>query len=159
MAETLIHFVVCEQDKEPAIDQSSGAEINKRHGAVVPIRASGGKQDFACEVDMSKHAGKLYEGANHHGTGDAQFVNCPMCKETEEYKKAFADHESHTREDRGRFAGIFKRATQAVHTSAFDKQRANAQGGTEGVVGGSGASEQPTKTVAPAGLSEPVTAG
>jgi len=159
-AETLIHFVVCQGDAEPVIAQSDGVEINKKFGAVVPVRASGGKQDFACDLDMSKHAGKLYEGAHHHGTGDAQFVNCPLCKDTEAWKKAFAEHESHTRADRGRYAGIFKRAgSQAVHAGATDKQGADAQGGTQGAVGGSGASEPSAKAESPAGLPEPVKAG
>ncbi len=162
-AETLIHFVVCECDADPQIAQLDGVAINKAFGAVTPVRASGGKQNFACDLDMRKFAGKLYEGAHHHGTGDAQFVNCPLCKDTEAFQKAFAEHESHTRTDRGRYAGIFARAggqpAKVVHTGNADKQGAASQGGAEGAVGGSGVPQQPAKAKAPAELPTSVPKG
>lgn len=139
---TLIHFVVVsDPDDAVAIQQLSGAEPNKSHGAVVPVKAVTGKQQFACcltpdragskaNLCMRKHAGKQFEGANHGGTGDPQFVNCPMCLETFEYKEAMAEHERYTSEHKGLFAHL------------FNKKRASSQGGEARAVAGTEGSEQ-----------------
>lgn len=129
--ETLLHFVVVASEREPVIKQLDGVKPNESRGAVTPVKATAGSQTFACGLNMSKHAGKLYEGAIHHGTGDPQFANCPNCKETKAYLEAIAEHERHTSNDRGIYSGI------------FDRQRASMQGGAQGAVGGSGVPERP----------------
>lgn len=135
--ETLVHFVVFLSDRQPVIEQLEGTVPNKSHGAVTPVKAKAGEQTFACGLNMRVHAGKLYEGATHHGTGDPQFANCPHCKETKEYKEAIAEHERHTSHDRGVYSGIFSR------------QGTNVQGGAARAVGGSGVPERPATDTAP----------
>lgn len=114
---TLIHYVVVfDAASREAFDQLDGVAANKKHGAVMPVKAvTGSRQEFACclsgegiktGLTMTKHAGKPYEGANHGGTGDPQFANCPMCKETKQFKEAMAEHERHTAEDKGLFSNL-----------------------------------------------------
>lgn len=141
--ETLVHFVVFLSDRQPVIEQLEGVAPNKSHGAITPVKAKAGEQTFACGLNMRVHAGKLYEGAVHHGTGDPQFANCPFCKETKEYKEAIAEHERHTAKDRGIYSGI------------FDRQRASMQGREEGAVGGSEVPEQPAKDTSPSEVLPP----
>lgn len=114
---TLVHYViVLDAESREAFEQLDGVAANKKLGSVVPVKAVTGRQEFACcFVDgggskaglcMSKHAGKPFEGANHGGTGDPQFVNCPMCKETKQFQEAMAEHERYTAEDKGLFAHL-----------------------------------------------------
>lgn len=122
-AETVVHYVIMLDRVSPHIAQLEGVDPNERRGSVVPVKATAGKQRFACDMaDMSKVAGKMWEGAHHHGCGDPQFVNCPFCKETTAYQEDMAEHERYAAQDKGLFSGIFA------------KTRASAKGGTTGTV-------------------------
>lgn len=123
-AKTMVHLVVVENPSNTDLSPEvmTGVKANEKKGAVTPVRAVTGDQQFSCcrngglkvngkEVGlcMSKHAGKLFEGAMHSGTDDVQFVNCPFCKETKEYKEGLAEHERHTKADQGVFGRIFSK--------------------------------------------------
>lgn len=144
-AETIIHYVIMLDRVSPVIAQLEGVAPNERRGAVVPVKATAGKQRFACSMaDMSKHAGKLWEGAHHHGCGDPQFVNCPFCKDTVAYKEDMAEHERYTAQDKGLFSGIFA------------KTRASAEGGAAGAVASPSVAESSTAPTDPVIVLPPV---
>lgn len=121
-ATTLNHLVVMLDAKDPMIAQLEGVNPNEKHGAVTPVRAVAGRQNFACGLNMKLHAGKFYEGGVHNGTDDPQFVNCPFCKDTAVFKEKMAEHERYTNADKGLYAGI------------FNKQGASLPGGAQGAV-------------------------
>lgn len=106
---TLIHYVVMKSRAEPIIEQLTGVKVNQQFGAVTPVKAVAGEQDFACSLSMRQYAGTNYEGAHHAGTGEAQFVTCPLCKQTKAYKDDLDEHNRHVETDRGLFSGIFNK--------------------------------------------------
>lgn len=122
---TMIHLVIVHDPSKTDLPTEvlSGVKANESKGAVTPVRAVTGSQQFSCCCDgglkvngkdvglcMTKHAGKLFEGAMHSGTDDVQFVNCPFCKQTKAYKEGLEEHERHTKADQGVFGRILSKA-------------------------------------------------
>lgn len=107
---SMIHFVIVTNPRpnDAVADnvELEGIRPNEKKGGIMPLKQTTGTgQEFACcmgknggpeGLSMTTHAGKNFEGASHSGTDDSQFVTCPLCHDTQAFKKAKAEHDSHT---------------------------------------------------------------